>query len=89
MKRCNRFRRDGSACTNETGNSDGWCRQPDCPGFRRSDPSRAPEAAGGGPHGTAKHIRETGGLPLGDIAGDVVSRKLRFDPDSGAANVIA
>jgi hypothetical protein len=29
------------------------------------------------------------GLPLGDIAGDVVSRKLRFDPDSGAANVIA
>ena len=28
------------------------------------------------------------GLPLGDIAGDVVSRKLRFDPDAGAANVI-
>jgi len=28
------------------------------------------------------------GLPLGDIAGDVVSRKLRFDPDSGAASVI-
>jgi hypothetical protein len=27
------------------------------------------------------------GLPLGDVVGDVVSRKLRFDPDSGPATV--
>lgn len=66
MRSCNRFRRDGSACTNETANSDGWCRQPDCQGFRRSDPSRAPESEGA-PRGTPKHIRETGGLPTADI----------------------
>jgi hypothetical protein len=66
MKRCNRFGHDGSACTNKTDNADGWCREPGCPGFRRPDPSRAPESAGN-PSGTPKHIRETGGLSLGDI----------------------
>jgi hypothetical protein len=29
------------------------------------------------------------GLPLGDVVGDVVSRRLRFDPDSGPATVIS
>jgi hypothetical protein len=66
MKRCNRFRHDGSACTNNTDNADGWCREPSCPGFQMPDPSRAPESSGA-PRGTAKHIRETGDVSTGDI----------------------
>jgi len=66
MRRCNRFRRDGSACANLTDNFDGWCRQPDCPGFPRSDPPKAPESVGDN-HGTGKHIRETGGLTPSEI----------------------
>jgi hypothetical protein len=66
MRRCNRFRRDGSACTNETDNSDGWCRQADCQGFPRPDPPQAPESAAD-THATAKHIPKTEGLAPGDI----------------------
>jgi hypothetical protein len=67
MKRCNRFRRDGTDCTNQTDYADGWCRHPDCPGFPRPDLSLAPMPAGGAFRGTARHISETGHLPTGDI----------------------
>ncbi|QRY53816.1 hypothetical protein [Mycolicibacterium septicum] len=42
MKQCARFREDGSSCINATDNADGWCRQADCPGFVRRDPSQSP-----------------------------------------------
>jgi hypothetical protein len=67
MRSCNRFRRDGSACSNQTDNSDGWCHHPDCSGFPRSNPSRAPEPKEA-PDGTPEHIRETSVAPLSDIA---------------------
>jgi hypothetical protein len=66
VKPCTRFRADGSACTNETENADRWCREPDCPGFLRSDPTVAPVSEGA-PRGTARHISETGDLPTGDV----------------------
>jgi hypothetical protein len=66
VKPCTRFRENGSACTNETDYADGWCRQQDCPGFPRPDPAQAP-MSNGAPHGTAKHVRQTGALPTGDV----------------------
>jgi hypothetical protein len=67
MKPCKRFRADGSACTNRTDYTDGWCRSDDCPGFLRHDPAQAPLSQGS-PHGTAKHILQTGGLSVGDVS---------------------
>ena len=32
---CNRFHRDGRPCDNYTNYRDGWCRLPECDGFRR------------------------------------------------------
>jgi hypothetical protein len=58
-RRCQRYRRDGSACTNITDYVDGWCRKDDCAGFVRSSRVIAPEIVGG-PKGTARHLRETG-----------------------------
>ncbi len=66
MRRCTRFRRDGTKCTHTTEHIDGWCRRIDCPGFVRPDPSKAPETFGS-PRGTAKHIRDSsvGSMDLG------------------------
>ncbi len=60
------FPREWSACTNQTDYADGWCRQQDCPGFPRPDPAQAP-ISNGAPHGAAKHVRQTGALPTGDV----------------------
>lgn len=60
MQRCARFRRDGTKCTHITEHADGWCRQVDCPGFVRPDPSKAPETFGS-PRGTDKHVRASSG----------------------------
>lgn len=66
MSVCTRFRRDGARCANQTNYIDGWCRAEDCDGFLRSEQSRAPESVGTA-HGTAKHIRLSRDLPVGDI----------------------
>src|SRR5688500_258909 len=42
LKRCERFSREGSRCTNETRHADGWCQQDGCDGFRRASTSSAP-----------------------------------------------
>ncbi|MDA1362162.1 hypothetical protein O1R50_21225 [Glycomyces luteolus] len=34
--KCSRFHADGGVCRRETTNPDGWCRSPDCGGFRTS-----------------------------------------------------
>ncbi len=66
MRQCTRFRRDGSPCPNETDYADGWCRSPECPGFKRPEQDWGPESLGA-PHGTAKHIRESGDMAVGDL----------------------
>ncbi|WP_072815942.1 hypothetical protein [Rhodococcus zopfii] len=58
MPRCTRFHLDGTACTNTTTHVDNWCRQDDCPGFTRPDPSSAPVTFGA-PRGTDTHIHNT------------------------------
>lgn len=64
MKRCHRFRVDGSPCTNVTDNEDRWCRAPDCPGFQRANDVLAPDAQGF-PKGSDRQIHQSGGdLPL-------------------------
>jgi len=73
MRNCTRFREDGSACTHQTDSADGWCRQPDCPGFLRRDPSRAPDAVGHAPYGSSNHIAATGHLPAGNVSTDDVA----------------
>jgi hypothetical protein len=35
---CTRYRTDGARCANETRQADGWCRQPECGGFRTAEP---------------------------------------------------
>ncbi|RZL25398.1 MAG: hypothetical protein EOP31_09820 [Rhodococcus sp. (in: high G+C Gram-positive bacteria)] len=67
MSVCTRFRRDGVRCTNQTEYVDGWCRADECDGFLRAEQSGAPESVGV-PHGTAKHIRMSRDLPVGDIS---------------------
>ena len=67
MPVCTRFRRDGVRCTNPTEYVDGWCRADGCDGFLRAEQSGAPESVGI-PHGTAKHIRMSQDLPVGDIS---------------------
>jgi hypothetical protein len=37
---CTRYRTDGTRCANETRQADGWCRQPECGGFRTAEPAR-------------------------------------------------
>ncbi len=71
LRTCNRFHEDGSACTNKTSNVDGWCRE-GCPGFVRRDLELGPVTTGA-PWGTAKHIEETGALPVDTVALDEVS----------------
>jgi hypothetical protein len=63
---CTRFRADGTRCGNPTDNSDGWCRHPDCPGYRRANPDVAPESRNP-PRGTPKHVAETGHLVVDGI----------------------
>ncbi|MFD8200459.1 HelD family protein [Streptomyces sp. NPDC059701] len=36
---CTRYRTDGTRCVNETREADGWCRQPECGGFRTAEPA--------------------------------------------------
>jgi hypothetical protein len=67
MKPCTRFRADGSACTNRTDYTDGWCRADDCPGFLRPDPTKAP-LTNGSLQGTDKHILQTGSMSVGDVS---------------------
>lgn len=55
LRRCERFRRDGSACATRPVHLNGWCRQPDCDGFLR----HVPESIGA-PSGTRAHLRRTG-----------------------------
>lgn len=66
---CKRFRVDGSTCTNQTNNGDGWCRQADCEGFLRRDPATSPSRNGLLP-GTPTHIKETSHVSIGDITVD-------------------
>ena len=71
MSRCERYRADGSPCDNETEHADGWCRQPECPGFQRSSPDTAPEGVGKS-RGTRRQIRESQrvdlrGLTIADV----------------------
>lgn len=37
-RRCSRFHANGEPCKHRTFESDGWCRQEDCGGFRRAEP---------------------------------------------------
>lgn len=67
VQTCSRFRADGSACENVTDHADGWCRAPECPGYRRASVSVAPEVGNHGPRGTKKHIEQTAHVPLGQI----------------------
>jgi hypothetical protein len=68
MERCLRFHVDGSPCTNETDNVDGWCRESGCPGFQRSRDAIAPEVSGF-PKGTDRQIHESGGdCPLKGVS---------------------
>ena len=64
MGQCSRYHSDGERCTNPTDASDGWCRQPGCGGFVRPSGDLAPESHRS-MRGTARHIRETGHVPVG------------------------
>ena len=70
MGRCSRYHSDGERCANATDASDGWCRQPGCQGFVRPSGDLAPESHRA-LRGTARHIRETGHVPV-DIELDEV-----------------
>ncbi|WP_338702296.1 UvrD-helicase domain-containing protein [Streptomyces sp. Q6] len=35
---CSRFHADGTRCVNGADHADGWCRQPECGGFRTAEP---------------------------------------------------
>jgi hypothetical protein len=72
MRRCNRFRRDGSACTNQTDNADGWCRKPNCPGFTQSDPPPPLTPGPAAPDASVRQIPETQHLTPGDFTIDDV-----------------
>jgi hypothetical protein len=45
LRQCERFRREGACCTNQTRHADGWCRQDGCGGFRRASTTSAPPPA--------------------------------------------
>lgn len=60
-QQCERFRRDGTACDNDTTNADGWCRDPQCQGFTRARTVLTDEHRHGRPpRGTRAHIAATG-----------------------------
>jgi hypothetical protein len=67
-RQCGRYRHDGTPCVNSTVYADGWCRQPDCPGYLRPQPATAPEGSGSF-RGTARHLREAPATSI-DLAVD-------------------
>jgi hypothetical protein len=64
MRQCQRYLTDGTRCGNLTDYHDGWCREPSCPGYVRVAAENAPESLGA-PHGTRKHIAESGHVRVG------------------------
>ena len=77
MSRCQRFHTDGSPCSNQTNNADGWCRQDGCGGYQRANTAAAPEgletADGSSPQNETPGVRR----PLVDItAVDLVEVRL-------------
>lgn len=75
VNRCTRYSTEGVACTNVSGNADGWCRRPGCCGFTRPGIAGAPALRNAKFYGSAEEIAETGSRSI-DIKGNPTTVKI-------------